>query len=142
MKRQKQKGTRARFAALMDGTRFAYPRSKRKLSTEDAHGVKRTRTTMTHPSSWYLDGHLETRPVTMAYAYAVFAEKLYADAKSKGKAIAEATDLFADTRRLMEFIRCNFRAGSRVRGKKADGMRPRLARMTEKARDVWAKIHG
>lgn len=125
----------------MDEARFSYPQQRRKLSTENMYGVKRTRSTLTHPSSWYLDGHLETRPVTMAYAYAVFAEHMYAMARKKNKALVEATDLFADTRRFMEFIRCNFRAGSRVRGKKADGMRPRMHRMTEKAREVWAKLH-
>lgn len=141
MKRNIQVGTRARFKSLMDETRFTYPRQRRKLSTETKYGTKRTRSTLTHPASWYLDGHLETRPITMAYAYAVFAEHMYAMAKKRNVALAEAADLFADTRRFMEFIRCNFRARARVRGKKAEGMRPRMQRMTEKAKDVWAKLH-
>ena len=139
--RRKQQGLRTRFRKLLDPARAKWPERRRKLSTEDAHGRKRTRSTLVHPVSWYTDGHLVERPMNGAYAMAVFAEWCLAKVKAgRGGDIREATAFYADTRRFMEMILRNRKAGRNLTAKQRDGMRPRVASLVEQARSVSSKL--
>lgn len=142
-KRRRQDGLRAKFRALADPLRFTYPESRRKYRT--AGGKAMTASSLTHPASWYLDGHLERRPINAAYAYARFAEWCLAKAKA-GKvrdesALRASVVLFADTRRFLELIIRNTRAGVQFRKKDVDRYAPRVRQLCEEAREAFSKVH-
>lgn len=140
-KRRSQQGLRTRFRDLLDPTRAVWPRRSETLGTEVSPGIKRKRSTLTHPVSWYTDGHLAERPMNGAYALAVFAEWCLAKVKAgRGGDLAEATAFYADTRRFMEMILRNRKAGRNLTAKQRDGMRPRVERLVEQARSVSSKL--
>lgn len=141
MNSRKQKGLRTRFAELLDPSRAVWPRRWKELSTEDDRGRRKRRTRLVHPVSWYTDGHLVERPLNGVYALAVFAEWCLAKVKAgRGGDLAEATAFYADTRRFMEMILRNRKAGRNLTAKQRDGMRPRVARLVEQARSVSSKL--
>lgn len=71
---------------------------------------------------------------------AVFAEWCLSHAKSGRGDLLEATDFYADTRRFLEMILRNKKAGEQMRPKDLKGMAPRVAKLIEKARRVSSKI--
>ena len=133
--RRKQRGLRTRFASLLDPDRATWPRRRETLSS------KRTRSTLTHPVRWYVDGHLGGRPMNGAYALAVFAEWCLAKVKEgRGGDLARATAFYADTRRFLDMILRNRRAGRNLTPKQRRGMSERVAKLVEQAREVSSKI--
>ena len=85
-------GIRRRYYEMLEPTRFLYPRGLKKTSRK--------------PYSWYLDGHLSSRPTMGIYAMARFAEALLFNVKAKRRGwdhtkLREATEFFAATRRAM-----------------------------------------
>lgn len=139
--RRRQQGLRAKFSALMKPARASWPTRWTTLSTEDERGRKRRRTVLVHPVSWYTDGHLVKRPLNGAYALAVFAEWCLAKVKAgRGGDLREATAFYADTRRFMEMILRNRRAGRNLTAKQREGMRPRVESLVEQARSVSSKL--
>lgn len=134
--RRKQVGLRTRFRAMLDPSRATWPSKSKTLES------KRVRSTLVHPVAWYVDGHLVERPLNAAYALAMFSEWCLAKVKAgKGGDILEATAFYADTRRFMEMILRNRKAGRNLTAKQREGMRPRVARLIEQARVVSSKIH-
>lgn len=134
--RRKQAGLRARFRSMLDSDRAAWPRKSKTLES------KRVRSILDHPVAWYVDGHLVERPLNAAYALAMFSEWCLAKVKAgKGGDLLEATAFYADTRRFMEMILRNRKAGRNLTVKQRDGMRPRVVRLIEQARIVSSKIH-
>lgn len=76
-----------------------------------------------------------------AYALAVFAEWCLAKVKAgKGGDLREATEFYADTRRFLEMILRNRKAGRNLTQKQRDGMKPRVERLIEQARSVSSKL--
>lgn len=137
----RQLGLRTRFRKLLDPRRAVWPQRWSELSTKDGDGRAKRRTVLTHPVSWYVDGHLVERPMNGLYALAVFAEWCLAKVKAgRGGDIMEATAFYADTRRFMEMTLRNRRAGRNLTAKQRDGMRPRVARLVEQARSVSSKL--
>lgn len=139
---RKQTGLRTRFRALLDTTRMSYPSMKREIK-RDGKTVRIS--SLRHESSWYLDGHLERRPINAAYAYAQFAEWCLAKAKA-GKvrdesALHAVTVFFADTRRFLELIIRNTKAGVQFRKKDVDRYAPRVRQLCEEAREAFSKVH-
>ena len=133
--RRKQVGLRARFRAMLDPSRATWPSKSKTLES------KRVRSTLDHPVAWYVDGHLVERPLNAAYALAIFSEWCLAKVKAgKGGDILEATAFYADTRRFMEMILRNRKAGRNLTAKQREGMRPRVARLIEQARSVSSKF--
>ena len=127
---------RARFRTMLDPDRATWPRKSKTLES------KRVRSTLDHPVAWYVDGHLVERPLNAAYALAMFSEWCLAKVKAgKGGDILEATAFYADTRRFMEMILRNRKAGRNLTAKQREGMRPRVVRLIEQARVVSSKIH-
>ena len=134
--RRKQAGLRARFTSMLDPDRATWPRKSKTLES------KRVRSILDHPVAWYVDGHLVERPLNAAYALAMFSEWCLAKVKAgKGGDLLEATAFYADTRRFMEMILRNRKAGRNLTAKQREGMRPRVARLVEQARGVSSKIH-
>lgn len=134
--RRKQEGLRTRFRAMLDPDRATWPRKSKTLES------KRVRSILGHPIAWYVDGHLVERPLNAAYALAMFSEWCLAKIKAgKGGDLLEATAFYADTRRFMEMILRNRKAGRNLTAKQREGMRPRVVRLIEQARVVSSKIH-
>lgn len=137
----KQTGLRTRFRELLDPARATWPRRTVKLATKDEAGRAVFRSTLVHPVSWYTDGHLVDRPMNGAYAMAVFAEWCLAKVKAgHGGDLREAAAFYADTRRFMEMILRNRKAGRNLTAKQREGMRPRVERLVEQARSVSSKF--
>lgn len=141
MRGRQQKGLRTRFRKLLDPRRATWPQRWTELSTKDGDGRTKRRSALVHPVSWYTDGHLVSRPMNGAYALAVFAEWCLAKVKAgKGGSLVEATAFYADTRRFLDMIIRNRKAGRNLTAKQRDGMRPRVARLVEQARSVSSKL--
>lgn len=76
-----------------------------------------------------------------AYALAVFAEWCLAKVKEgRGGDLAGATAFYADTRRFLDMILRNRRAGRNLTPKQRRGMSERVAKLVGQAREVSSKI--
>lgn len=139
--KRKQEGLRTRFRSMLDPDRIKWPRRFKSLSTKDKNDIRKKRTVLNHPVSWYTDGHLVSRPMNGAYALAMFAEWCLAKVKAgDGGDLAETMAFYADTRRFLEMILCNRKAGRSLTPKQRRGMEPRVASLVEQARSVSSKF--
>lgn len=134
-------GVRAKFKGLLDDRHFRFPLTTRPMSKKDEYGNPIMRSLLTHPVGWYLDARRIGRPLTFAYSMAVFSEYCLALSRRKNAGVRDATDFFADTRRLLQYIISNVRADRRLRGKQAEAMAARFGSLQQKARNAWAEIH-
>lgn len=127
---------------MLDPNRIKWPRKFKYLSTmSEGSATRKKRTILNHPISWYTDGHLVSRPMNGAYALAVFAEWCLAKVKDgDGGDLVETMAFYADTRRFLEMILCNRKAGRSLTPKQRRGMAPRVASLVEQARTVSSKL--
>lgn len=115
-------GMRRRYRAALDEKRFTFPRKSQ----------------VNHPMEWYLDGHLVDRPIFGLYAMANLAEYLLHHARfgkrNQSRAIVEATQFFAATRRALQNALDNHSIDERMRGRPLSALRSRVAELVTLAR--------
>ena len=119
---------RKKYRDAMRDERFKFPRNNM-LS----HGV-----------GWYLDGHLNSRPLTAVYAFANLAEYMlyYARHGRRGQRGAEtaAVEFFAETRRAMQNVLSSYPLDRRLRPNERESVGKVAIRLYDHAKITWDEL--